>query len=96
LVFHKKERNERRINDLPANIENTLQAGIGVIIPTAKARLSAKLASVIDGPISAKALPTRISVGRYISCRFTACTMMHMLSTPTCFWIFSIKITDSE
>lgn len=74
----------RKIYEVPAKREKTLQAGIGVNDPTAKARTSAKLASVIEGPTSAKASPTRVSSGKFRSCRFKAFTKIHMLSTPTC------------
>jgi hypothetical protein len=68
---------------LPANMEKTRQAGIGMKLPTAKARISDKLASVIDGPTSPSALLIRSSKGNSNDCRFTACTNIHILSTPT-------------
>ena len=64
-------------------MEKTRQAGIGMKLPTAKARISEKLASVIDGPTSPSALLIRSSKGNSKDCRFTACTNIHMLSTPT-------------
>lgn len=77
-------REEEQLTELPANMEKTRQAGIGVKVPTVKARTSAKLASEIDGPTSASARPTRDSSGEFRSCRFRAFTRMHILSTPTC------------
>lgn len=64
-------------------MEKTRQAGIGMKLPTANARISDKLANVMDGPTSASALLIRISKGNSSGCRFTACTRIHMLSTPT-------------
>uniref|UniRef100_A0A7C8ZWA3 Uncharacterized protein n=1 Tax=Opuntia streptacantha TaxID=393608 RepID=A0A7C8ZWA3_OPUST len=66
-----------------ANIENTRTAGIGMNVPTANANTSDRLASVIDGPTSTKALLMRPSKGNSSDCLLTACTNMHMLSTPT-------------
>ncbi len=74
----------KRIFGIPAKREKTLHAGIGVNEPTAKARTSAKLASVIEGPTSASASPTRVSSSKFRSWRFNAFTKMHILSTPTC------------
>lgn len=70
-------------NILPANMENTRHAGIGIKLPTANAKTSDRLASVIDGPTSTSALLIRPSSGSSNGCRLTACTNMHMLSTPT-------------
>ncbi|KAJ0917000.1 hypothetical protein HanPSC8_Chr06g0268321 [Helianthus annuus] len=52
-------------------------------LPTANAKTSDKLARVIDGPTSASALLIRPSNGNSTCCLLTACTRMHILSTPT-------------
>lgn len=70
-------------NQSPANIEKTRHAGIGIKLPTANAKTSDKLASVMDGPTSTSALLIRLSKGNSSDCRFMACTNIHMLSTPT-------------
>lgn len=67
----------------PANIENTRHAGIGMKLPTANAKTSDRLASVIDGPTSTRALLIRPSKGNSNGWRLTACTKIHILSTPT-------------
>lgn len=67
----------------PANMEKTRHAGMGTKVPTAKAKISDKLASVMDGPTSTSALLMRSSKVNSNGCRFTACTNIHMLSTPT-------------
>jgi hypothetical protein len=64
-------------------MEKTRHAGIGIKLPTANARISDKLASVIDGPTSCSALLILSSIANSIDWRFTACTNIHMLSTPT-------------
>lgn len=64
-------------------MENTRQAGIGIKVPTANARTSDRLASVMDGPTSTSALLIRSSRSNSNGCRFTACTSIHILSTPT-------------
>jgi hypothetical protein len=52
-------------------------------LPAANAKTSDRLASVMDGPTSTRALLIRPSSGNSNGCRLTACTNMHMLSTPT-------------
>lgn len=47
----------------PANIENTRHAGIEMMLPIAKASTSDRLANVIDGPTSTRALLRRSSIG---------------------------------
>lgn len=64
-------------------MEKTRHAGIGIKLPTAKAKTSEILASVMDGPTSTSALLIRPSNGNSDGCLFTACTNIHMLSTPT-------------
>lgn len=64
-------------------MENTRHAGIGIKLPTANARTSDRLASVIDGPTSTSALLIRPSKGNSIGCLLTAFTNIHILSTPT-------------
>lgn len=64
-------------------MEKTRQAGIGMKLPTANARISDKLASVMDGPTSTSALLIFSSIGNSKDCLFTACTSIHILSTPT-------------
>lgn len=66
-------------------MEKTRHAGIGIKVPTANARTSDRLASVMDGPTSTSALLIRSSKGNSIGCRLTACTSIHILSTPTCY-----------
>lgn len=66
-------------------MEKTRQAGIGIKLPTANAKTSDKLASVMDGPTSTSALLIRVSKGNSSCCRLTACTSIHILSTPTCY-----------
>lgn len=73
----------RWINSEPANIEKTRHAGIGIKLPTANAKTSDRLASVMEGPTSTSALLIRPSRGNSNGCRLTAFTSMHMLSTPT-------------
>lgn len=68
---------------LPANIEKIRQAGMGMKAPIAKARISETLASVIDGPTSTSELLILSSKVESDGWRFTACTNIHMLSTPT-------------
>ena len=82
--WHMLCRKLERKFEVPANMEKTLHAGMGVNVPTVKAKTSAKLASVIEGPTSARARPIRSSSCKLRSCRFKALTIMHMLSTPTC------------
>lgn len=65
-------------------MEKTRQAGIGIKLPTANAKTSDRLASVMEGPTSTSALLIRPSNGNSNGCRLTACTSIHMLSTPTC------------
>ena len=67
----------------PANMEKTRHAGIGTKVPTAKAKISDKLANVMEGPTSTSAQLMRSSRDNSYGCRFTACTNIHMLSTPT-------------
>lgn len=64
-------------------MEKTRQAGIGMKLPTAKAKTSDMLARVIDGPTSTRALLIRSSKGNSKDCRFMDCTNIHILSTPT-------------
>lgn len=64
-------------------MENTRHAGMGVKLPTANARTSERLARVIDGPTSTSASLIFSSKGKSDGLRLTACTRMHMLSTPT-------------
>lgn len=64
-------------------MEKTRHAGIGMKLPTAKARTSDRLARVIEGPTSTSALLTLPSIGKSRGCRLKACTKIHMLSTPT-------------
>lgn len=64
-------------------MENTRQAGMGIKLPTAKAKTSERLANVMDGPTSTSALLIRPSKGNSKGCRLTACTRIHILSTPT-------------
>lgn len=64
-------------------MEKTRHAGIETNDPTANARISDKLASVIEGPTSPIALLICSSTGKPEGCRFTASTIIHMLSTPT-------------
>lgn len=68
---------------LPANIEKTRHAGMGIKLPIAKAITSDKLARVIDGPTSVSALLIRSSKSNSSGCRLIAWTRIHMLSTPT-------------
>lgn len=64
-------------------MEKTRHAGIEMNEPTAKARISDKLASVMEGPTSPSAVLIRSSIGKLVDCRFMACTSIHILSTPT-------------
>lgn len=64
-------------------MEKTRHAGIEMKDPTAKARTSDTLASVMEGPTSPRALLIRSSSGKLADCLFIACTSIHMLSTPT-------------
>lgn len=64
-------------------MEKTRHAGIETNDPTANARISDKLASVMDGPTSPIALLICSSIGKSEGCRFTASMIIHMLSTPT-------------
>jgi len=57
---------------LPANMENTRIAGMGIKLPTANATTSETLANVIDGPTSTSALLIRPSMGNSSRCLFTA------------------------
>lgn len=75
-------------------MEKTRHAGIETKLPTAKARTSDKLARVIEGPTSTRALLIRSSNGELNGCLFTACTKIHILSTPT--WIISYLIGESK
>lgn len=74
-------------------MEKTRHAGIEMKPPTANARTSDKLASVIEGPTSTSALLIRSSRDSTRACRFTAFTSIHMLSTPT--WS-SGRLTESN
>lgn len=47
-------------------MEKTRHAGIGIKLPTANARTSDKLASVMEGPTSMRALLIRCSKGNSI------------------------------
>lgn len=53
-------------------MEKTRHAGIGMKLPTAKAKTSDRLASVIEGPTSTSALLMRPSNGNSSGCLFTA------------------------
>ena len=67
--MHKKFQEDK---NLPANMENTRQAGMEIKHPTANAKTSDKLANVIDGPTSMRALLIRSSKGNSGCCLFTA------------------------
>jgi hypothetical protein len=72
------------MNGLPVNPDKTWHAGADEKTPMEHTRNSVRLVSVIDGPTSANASPTRFSRGKDGSWRFIEFTSKNIWFTPSC------------